>query len=157
MRSLALSVFLYACETWTLTADLQRRIQAQEMRCYRQILGIHYTDRITNAEVRSRIRQAIGPHEALLTIVKKRKLKWYGHVSRSNGLAKTILQGTVRGGRKRGRQKKRWEDNIKEWTGLSFAESQRAVEDREGRRKVVATASVVPHCPNDISKKSRDR
>ena len=114
MRSLALSVFLYACETWTLTADLQRRIQATEMRCYRQILGIHYTDRVTNDEVRRRIRQAIGPHEALLAIVKKRKQKWYGHVSRSNGLAKTILQGTVRGGRKRGRQKKRWEDNIKE-------------------------------------------
>ena len=36
--------------------------------------------------------------------------KWFGHVSRSSGLAKTILQGTVKGKRKRGRQKKRWED-----------------------------------------------
>ena len=96
MRSLALSAFLYAWETWTLTADLQRRIQATEMRCYRKILGINYTDRITNDEVRCRTR------------------RW------------------------------RWEDNIKEWTGLSFAESQRAVEDREGWRRVAATAPVVP-------------
>ena len=66
----------------------------------------------------------------LLTLVKKRKLRWFGHVSRSSGLAKTILQGTVKGKRKRGRQKKRWEDNIKEWTGMDFASSTRAAENR---------------------------
>ena len=48
---------------------------------------------------RAKIQQAIGPHEDL-TIVKRRKLQWYGHVSRSSGLAKTILQGTVKGGKK---------------------------------------------------------
>ena len=67
----------------------------------------------------------------LLTIVKRRKLQWYGHVSRSSGLTKTILQGTVKGGRRQGRQKKRWEDSIREWTDLEFAKSQRAVENRE--------------------------
>ena len=51
-------------------------------------------------------------------MVKRRKLQWYGHVSRSSGLAKTILQSTVKGGRREGRQRKRWEDNIREWTGL---------------------------------------
>ena len=40
MRSLVTSIFLYACESWTLTAELQRRIQAMEMRCYRKILLI---------------------------------------------------------------------------------------------------------------------
>ena len=77
------------------------------------------------------IQQAIGPHEHLLTIVKSCKLQWYGHVSRSSGLAKTILYGTVKGGRKQDRQKKRWEENIREWTGLDFAKYQRAVENRE--------------------------
>ena len=68
--------------------------------------------------MKDRIRNAIGPYEDLLTVVKRRKLKWYVHVTRSCGLAKTILQGTVQGGRRRGRQRKRWEDNIKEWTGI---------------------------------------
>ena len=72
----------------------------------------------------------MGPHENLLTVVKRRRLQWYGHVSRSAGPAKT-LQGTVKGGRRQGRQRKRWEDNIREWTGLQFAKSQRAVEKRE--------------------------
>ena len=71
-----------------------------EMRCYRKILHISYKDHVTNEEVRAKIQQANGPHEDLLTIVKKRKLQWYGHVSRSSGLARTILQGTVKGGRR---------------------------------------------------------
>ena len=69
-----------------------------EMRCYRKILRIPNKDHVTNEEVRAKIQQAIGPHEDLSTTVKRRKLQWYGHFSRSSGLAKSILQGTVRGG-----------------------------------------------------------
>ena len=72
------------------------------------------------------------------------KLQWYEHVTRSSGLAKTILQGTVKRGRRLGRQRKRWEDSIREWTGLEFGRSQRAVENREKWRKLVAKSSVVP-------------
>ena len=74
----------------------------------------------------------------------RRKLQWYGHVFRSSGLAKTILQGTVKGGRRQGRKRKRWEDNIREWKGLEFAKSQRAVENRKKWRKLVVKSSVVP-------------
>ena len=80
---------------------------------------------------------------------KETKLRWFGHVSRFSGLAKTILQGTVKGKRKRGRQKKRWEDNIKEWTGMDFASSTRAAED--GRwKEIVANSSVVPRRPSKV-------
>ena len=104
-------------------------------------------------EVRAKIQQAIGPHEDLLTIVKGRKLQWYGHVSRVSDLAKTTLQGTVKGGRRQDRQRKRWEDNIREWTGLEFGKSQRAVENTEKLRKLVAKLSMVPQRPSQL----RDR
>ena len=147
MRSLVTSIFLYACESWTLTAELRRRIQAMEMRCYHKILHILYKDHVTNEGVRAKIQQAIGSHEDLLTIVKKRKLQWYGHVSRSSGVAKTILQGTVKGGRRQGRQRKRWEDNIiREWTGLEFGKSQRAVENKENGENWLQNHL---WCPND--------
>ena len=120
-----------------------------EMRRYCKILRISYKDHVTKEEVRAKIQQAIGSHEDLLTIVNRRKLKWSGHVSRSSGLAKTILQGTVQEGRRQGRQRKRWEDNIREWTGPEFAKSQRAVENREKWRKMVVKSSLVPQlCPN---------
>ena len=106
-----------------------------EMRCYRKILRISCKGHVMNEEDRAKIQQAIRPQEDL-TIVKRCKLKWYGHVSRSPGLAKIIIQGTVKGGRRQSRQKRRWEDNIREWTGQEFAKSQRAVENREKWRKL---------------------
>ena len=65
MRSLAMSIFLYACETWTITADTERRIQALEMRCFRKLLGTSHRDHITNEEVKVKIGNAIGPYEDL--------------------------------------------------------------------------------------------
>ena len=124
-----------------------------EMRRYRKIVRISYTNDVTNGEVCAKIQQAIGPHKDLLTIIERCKLQWYGHVSGSSGLAKTILQGTVKGGRRRGRQRKRWEDNISEWTGLEFGKSQRPVENREKWRKLVAKSSVVLQRPSQL----RDR
>ena len=117
MRSLVISIFLYVCESWTWTAELEKRTQAFEMRCYRGLLNILYRDHVTNVEVRRKIQAAIGEYDKLLILVKKRKLRWFGHVSRSSGLAKTILQGTERGERKRGRQK-RLVDNIMDRNGL---------------------------------------
>ena len=108
-----------------------------------KILHISNKDHVTNEEVCAKIQQTIGPNEDL-TIVKRCKLQWYDHVSHLSGLAKTILQGTVKGGRRQGRQRKLWEDNIMEWTGLEFGRSQRAVENRKKWRKLVGKSSVVP-------------
>ena len=114
------------------------------------MLHISYKDHVTNEKVCAKIQQAIGPHEDLLMIIKRCKLQWFGHVSHSSGLAKTILQGTVKGGRRQGRQRKRWEDNIREWTGLEFGKSQRALENKEKWRKLVAKSSVVPQRPSRL-------
>ena len=63
------------------------------------------------------------------------KVFWFSKDNRS---------GTVKGKRKRGRQKKRWEDNIKNWTGMDFASSTRAAENRSRWKGIVANSSVVP-------------
>ena len=55
LNALVLSIFHYACESWTLTAELQRKIQDEEMRSLRRLLGISYKDHITNEEVRRRV------------------------------------------------------------------------------------------------------
>ena len=77
--------------------------------------------------------------------------RWFGHVSRPSGLAKIILQGIVKEKRKkRGRQKKRWEDNIKEWTGMDFASSTRAAENWTRWKGIVANSSAVPRQPSKV-------
>ena len=107
---------------WTLTAEMQRRIRAMKMRCYRKLPRISYKDHVSNEEVRVRIQHAIGPNEDLLTMVNRRKLQWYGHVSRSSGPAKTILQGTVKGEEDkadRGRGGKTTSGNGQVWSSAS--------------------------------------
>ena len=106
-----------------------------EMRCYCRLLHISYKDHITNEIVCKKIQAAIGPYEDIT--VKKMKLRWFRHVIRSSSLCKKVVPGK----RKSGRQKKRWEDNIREWTGLHFNSSQRAAEDRHRWQKIVADVS----------------
>ena len=92
---------------------------------------IHLIQRhVTNEEVHDKIQLAVGPHKDHLTVMKRQTTAvWSCLLFIRSG--QNILQGTVKGGRRQGRPGKRWEDKIREWTGLEFAEFQKAVENRE--------------------------
>ena len=105
-----------------------------------QTLHISYKDHVTTQEVRAKIQQAIGPHEDLLTIVKRRKLQWYGHVSHSSGLAKTILQGTV----KKGKQTRQTEEEVgRQHQGLDRPEVRQVLEGNGEQGKMQETGSEI--------------
>ena len=148
MRSLVISIFLYACESGTLTAELEKRTQAFEMRCYRRLLNISYKDHVTNEEVGRKIQAAIGEYHELLTLVKKRKLRWFGHVSRSSGLAKTILQGTVKGKSKKEADRRRGGKTIsksgQEWTLPAHLGQLKTGQDGKGLLQIHLW------CPDDL-------
>ena len=114
------------------------------------MLPFHTRTGVSNYEVHRKSQAKILEYDELLTLVKKRKIRWFSHISRSSGLAKTVLQGTVKG-KRRGRQKKRWEDNIIEWTRMDFASSTRAAENRTRRKGIVANSSVVPIQTSKVS------
>ena len=100
------------------------------------MLGISWKNRMTNEFVQRGIKARAGQQENLLGIVKRRKLAWFDHISRHNSLAKTVLQGTLEGGRKRGRQVKCWADNLKEWPILDSPTLTRLAEDRPAWRSL---------------------
>ena len=77
------------------------------MRCYRRLLDISYNDHVTNEEVGRNIKAAIGEYDEFPIMVKKQKLRKFGHNSMSSGLAKAILQGTVKGKRKKDADRRR--------------------------------------------------
>ena len=143
MHSIVTSISFSACESLTLTQSRKEEYKLQKWGATTRYSISETKDHATNEEVHAKIQQAIRPHEDL-TIIKWHKLQWYEHVSHSSGLANTILHSD--GGRRQGRQKKKWEDN-REWTGLGFAKSQKAVENREKWRKLVVKSSVVPQWP----------
>ena len=147
-KSLVISIVLYGCESWTLMADSEKKVQAFENKSLRRLLGISWREHKTNEYVRKKVEDIVGPQETLLATVKRRKLAWFGHVTRHNSLSKTIMQGTVAGGRRRGRQRKSWGDNIKEWTAMTTPDLLRAADNRtEWRRKSVSAASMSPPRP----------
>ena len=130
-RALVISVFLYDCESWTLTAYLEKRISALEMICYRRLLRVPYKDHTSNEIIKEIITQHIGPHKDLLSTVKERKLKLFGHVTRRKSIANTIMYGNVRGSRPPGRPKKTWLQNIKEWTGTTLGDATEVAYNRD--------------------------
>ena len=102
-------------------------------------LNITYKEDATNEEVCNKIQDAFGKHDDLHSIVNKRKLRW----SRPSGMAKTILQGTVKGRRRKGRQREGWDDTIKDWTRIESGESVRTIEDRVGWRRIGGAATTI--------------
>ena len=140
-KALIVSILLYGCESWTMTAETTKRVQTFETKCFRRLLGIPWQARKTNEHVLAQITLLSGPQEPLVATVKRRKLAWFGHVTRHDSLPKIILQGTLEGGRKRGRQPKCWLDNIKEWTRLDSPTLLRKAEDRSGWRTLSHQAS----------------
>ena len=137
-----LSTLLYGCEAWTLLAEAERRIQAFEMKCLRKLLRISYLEHKTNEYVRDEVQGLAGPQEPLLATIKRRKLAWFGHVTRHDSLCKTIMQGTIEGGRRRGRQRKSWLDNIKEWTKMTSPELLMQATDRPALRRIAASSAL---------------
>ena len=98
--SLAYNCFPFCgCETWTLLADSEERIQAFETKCLRKLLRISSLEHETNDWLQSKIDFLVGPQEPPLATVEGQKLAWFGHVARRNSLSKTILQGSLEGGR----------------------------------------------------------
>ena len=110
---------------------MSSKVNAFEMWCYRRILKVRYTDRVTNVEVLNRIQTELN----FLRRMKRTKMQYAGHVLRgSSGLAHLeILEGRVEEEkRKVGRPNRPWMDNILKWTGLeSYGEVKRAAEEKQ--------------------------
>ena len=127
-----------------MTAELERRIQKTEMKCLHRLPGISFKDKVTNAVLQNTITKAIGPHDDLLTKVRKRILKWYDMSEGQQELP--ILQGAVQGIRKRGRQRRRWEDNIFQRTVKALSDNLRRAEDSERWSELIVN-TVMPYLP----------
>ena len=116
-RCFVWSSFLYACETWTLTKAMEKKIEAMEMWMYRRMNRISWKEKKTNIEVLKSV--GIKQTELLLTI-KRRKLAYYGHIRRHDSVHKRILEGKVNGKRGRGRRRQSWLANIEELTQMKM-------------------------------------
>ena len=99
-------------------------------------------DHVTNEEVHRKIQAAIGEYDGTLDPGQETEAKMVWPCFKIFWSSKDTPIGHSE--RKRGGQKKRWEDNIKKWTGIDSASSTRAAENRTRWRGIVANSSMVP-------------
>ena len=141
VKTLVWSALVYGAESWTLLKADVNRIMAAEMWFWRRMLNINWKQKRTNASVLLEL----GTERQLLGKVISLKMGYFGHTVRGSGspLALDMIEGKVEGKRKPGRQKKKWFDNIKEWTGLNYFQAKRAAQDRQKWRKITKKSAEV--------------
>ena len=94
---MVLSVLLYGCETWALTAAQLQRLEVWHRGCLRQILGVRRRDRVSDEDLYRRCGKAAGgglvPAENIHSHWRRRLLRWVGHLGRMEDtrLAKQLL------------------------------------------------------------------
>jgi len=128
---------MYGCESWTSNAADRNRLNAFEMVMHRRMMRISWTEHRTN----NSILQELEPACRLLE-VKRRKLRYFGHVVRADNLCTYVLHGIVAGKRRRGRPRRRWTDDIKQWTGIPVAECVQLAKDRSAWRALVSVSVI---------------
>ena len=128
-RALVLPIAIYASDSWTLKTEDYRQLEAFEMRCLRAIRSVSLRDRLRSTE----IREDLGMHETINDVIKKRQIKWFGHIARKprESLVAQVLASDF----SNPRSPTRWADQVKEDTGMPLKQHFAGPEIAKGRQR----------------------
>src|SRR5574337_571001 len=105
VKAMVFPVVMCGCESWTVKKAESRRTDAFELWCWRRLLRVPWTTRISNQS----ILKEISPEYSMEGLMLKLKLQHLGHLmQRADSLEKTVMLGKIECRRKRRRQRIRW-------------------------------------------------
>jgi len=119
--------------------ETEQKINAFEMRCYRKILRVQWTEKQTNVS----ILQQLGniPEDWLLNSIMRQKTNFFGHTKRHDSLERVFNEGIIEGRRGAGRPKRRWSQDITDRMNMNVTEAGRCAQDRDAYRRAVNDAT----------------
>ena len=98
VKGMVFPVVMYECESWTIKKAECQRIDAFELWCWRRLLRVPWTARISNQS----FLKEISPGCSLEGLILKLKLQYFGHLmQRADSFEKILMLGKIEGRRRR--------------------------------------------------------
>ena len=129
VKAMVFPVVMYGCESWTI-----KKLSAKELMLLNRGIGEGNRELseipLDNKEIKPVNHKGNQSEYSLERLMLKLKLQYFGHlIRRADSLEKTLMLGTIEGGRRRGQQRRRWLDGITN----SMDEFEQAPGDGEGQ------------------------
>ena len=125
------SVLLYSCESWSLTKSLEKSLDGTYTRMLRRVQNISWRDHVSNCTL-------YGKLKPISSIIRQRRLKLAGHVSRHNEPATQVLLWEPDDARRKvGRPRKTLKSVIEDDVGVQGRELKDLMLNRDVWRNVI--------------------